>query len=153
FLQPTGSIRIGRIGNEFIIQPTQAQLEESDLDLIVAGTRTAVTMIEGFARELSETVMGDAVMFAHQQVVKVIDLIEQLRSAFGLPAKEAPEAAPVNPLKELFYQRFADEFRVRKTTSGKHERADKIKEMRERIEAEFLTPTEDKSDPPYVPEH
>src|SRR5438132_13213594 len=86
FLQPTGAIRIGRVNGEFVIQPTQAQLEESELDLIVAGTRTAVTMIEGFARELSEAVMGDAIMFAHQQVVKVIDLIEQLRSAFGKPA-------------------------------------------------------------------
>jgi len=46
FLKPTGAIRIGRIGNEFIVMPTHSQLEESDLDLVVSGTRDAITMIE-----------------------------------------------------------------------------------------------------------
>src|SRR6516165_11297265 len=51
FLRPTGSVRLGRIGNELIVMPNHSQLEESDLDLIVSGTRDAITMIEGFARE------------------------------------------------------------------------------------------------------
>src|SRR5947209_12314310 len=54
FLQPTGSIRVGRIGGEMVVMPTHSQLEESDLDLVVSGTRSAVTMIEGFAREMPE---------------------------------------------------------------------------------------------------
>src|SRR5271165_3876066 len=83
FLKPTGSIRIGRIDNEFIVMPTHSQLEESDLDLVVAGTRDAVTMIEGFAREMSEENMLSAILFAHQQVIKVVDLIEELRSKAG----------------------------------------------------------------------
>src|SRR5262249_17681937 len=48
FTKVTGSVRIGRIGNEFIVMPTVTQMEDSDLDLIVAGTRDAITMIEGF---------------------------------------------------------------------------------------------------------
>src|SRR5262245_8104865 len=62
FLQPTGSIRVGRINGEFVVLPTHAQLEESDLDLIVAGTKTAITMIEGFSREMPEDQMLQAVL-------------------------------------------------------------------------------------------
>lgn len=149
FLHPTGAIRIGRVNGQFIVMPTQSQLEESELDLIVAGTRTAVTMIEGFAREMREEEMGDAIMFGHQQIVKVIGLIEQLRTAAGLTAKEPPAPAEENPLKAIFFKRFADEFRVRKTTSGKHERAAKIDEMKARITAEFV-PEEGESK--YTPE-
>src|SRR5207247_7218604 len=50
FLKPTGSIRIGRIGNELIVMPSHSQLEESELDLVVSGTRDAITIIEGCAR-------------------------------------------------------------------------------------------------------
>ena len=63
--------RIGRIGNEFIVMPTHSQLEESDLDLVVSGTRKAITMIEGFAREMSEEHMLQGILFAHKQIVTV----------------------------------------------------------------------------------
>jgi len=138
FLKPTGSIRIGRIGNEFIVMPTHSQLEESDLDLVVAGTREAITMIEGFAREMSEENMAVAILFAHQQVVTIVDMVEELRQKAGLGPKPAPTPVPANPLVEIFRKRFLDEFKAFKQTSGKHARADKIKELRARINAEFL---------------
>jgi len=137
FLKPTGSIRIGRIGNEFIVMPTHSQLEDSDLDLVIAGTRDAITMIEGFAREMSEENMVQAIMFAHQQVVTVVDMVEELRQKAGLGPKPAAAGA-VNPLVEIFRKRFLDEFKILKQTPGKQARADKIKELRARINAEFL---------------
>src|SRR6201987_2117688 len=73
FQKVTGSVRVGRIGNELLLMPSHTQLEESDLDLIVSGTRDAVTMIEGFAREFSEENMLQAVVFAHKQVVTVVE--------------------------------------------------------------------------------
>src|SRR5207244_8572897 len=79
FLQITGSVRVGRIGGEMVLMPTHSQLEESDLDLIVSGTRKAVTMIEGFARELPEDQMLQAILFAHRYVVEVCDMVEELR--------------------------------------------------------------------------
>ena len=90
FLRPTGAIRIGRIDNEFIVLPTHTQMESSDLDLMVAGTRDAITMIEGFAREMSEDNMVQAIMFAHEQIVKIIDLTEELRGKAGLQPKVLP---------------------------------------------------------------
>src|ERR1700733_7502000 len=61
FLKPTGAVRVGRIANELVLMPTHSQLEESELDLVVAGTRDAITMIEGFAREISEENMLQAI--------------------------------------------------------------------------------------------
>jgi polyribonucleotide nucleotidyltransferase len=138
FLRPTAAVRLGRIGNEFIVMPTHSQLEESDLDLIVSGTRDAITMIEGFAREFSEENMVQAIFFAHEQIVKIVDQIEELRLKAGLGPKERPPAPAPNPLVETFRQRFYSEFRERKQTSGKQDRADKIRELRERVFSEFL---------------
>src|SRR5207245_10014784 len=75
--------------------------------------------------------------FGHQQVVMLVDMIEDLRRKAGLEPKGPPPVAPVNPLVELFQQRFFAEFRERKQTSGKHARADKIKELRDRMYDEF----------------
>src|SRR5205807_3991102 len=58
FLKITGSVRIGRIGSELVVMPTAPQMEDSDLDLIVAGTRDAITMNEDFSREMSESAMA-----------------------------------------------------------------------------------------------
>src|SRR5262249_219839 len=149
FLKPTGSVRVGRVGNELVLMPSHSQLEESDLDLVVSGTRDAITMIEGFAREMSEENMLQAILFAHQAVVRVIDLIEELRRKAGLGAKELPPPPPPNPLIALFQERFASEFRERKQIQGKQERASKVRELRDRIYQEFLP--EDR-EPEYTPE-
>ncbi len=136
FLQPTGSIRIGRINGELMVQPTHSQLEESDLDLAVSGTRQAITMIEGFAREMSEENMVQAILFGHQQIVKIIDMIRELREKTGRPPLDRPAAAP-HPLTDVFRQRFYQELAERKRTPGKQERADRVRELRERITREF----------------
>src|SRR5271156_4554356 len=117
FMGPTASVRIGRIGNELILMPTHSQLEESDLDLIISGTRDAVTMIEGFSREMSEEAMLLAIMFAHRHVVQVIDLVEELRDKAGLGKKEQAAAVTVNPAVEAVKQKYYEEFKQRKQTS------------------------------------
>jgi polyribonucleotide nucleotidyltransferase len=138
FVQPTGSVRVGRIDGEMVLMPTHSQLEESDLDLVLSGTRTAITMIEGFAREMSEPEMLQAILWGHEHIVAVVDMIEELRQKAGLGPKKLPEPPTPNPLIEEFRKRFASEFRERKLTTGKAERADSIKELRERIVAEYL---------------
>jgi polyribonucleotide nucleotidyltransferase len=149
FLRPTGSIRVGRIDNQMVILPTHSQLEESDLDLVVSGTRSAITMIEGFAREMSEENMVQAILFAHQQIVTIVDMIEELRRKAGLGPKEAAPEAPANPLVEEFRERFYGEFRERKQTPGKHDRADRIRELRERVFQQYLP---ENGEAKYTPE-
>src|SRR5262249_42044830 len=84
-----------------------------------------------------------------QHIRDIVDLIDELRQKADLGAKEYPPPVPANPLSDVFRQRFAAEFRERKLTPGKQDRADKIRELRDRIFDEFLP--EDK-EPQYSPE-
>jgi polyribonucleotide nucleotidyltransferase len=147
FLHVTGSVRVGRVRGELVLMPTYAQLEESDLDLVVSGTRDAVTMIEGFAREMPDDQMLEAILFAHRNIATVVDLVEELRRAAGMPAKLIP-ASSVNPLVQTFKDRFTAEFKERKLTPGKQDRAASIKELKERIVAEYLP---EGGEPEYKP--
>ena len=85
FLHPTAHVRVGRINNEFVLNPTQEQLEFSDIDLVVAGTRHFVNMIEVGSRELAEDVVADAIEFAHNAVIEIVGMIEELVSKAGVP--------------------------------------------------------------------
>ena len=78
FLGPIAAARVGYMNGEFILNPTVEQTRESDLDLVVAGTRDAVMMVESEAKELSEETMLAAVVFGHSQFQPVIDLIIDL---------------------------------------------------------------------------
>jgi DNA polymerase III epsilon subunit family exonuclease len=85
FLGPIGSVRIGRIDGEFVVNPTIADLERSDLDLLVAGTRDAIMMVEAGASIVPEDVMAEAILFGHRALQPLIDIQEQLRAACGKP--------------------------------------------------------------------
>src|SRR5687767_8219061 len=83
FLHPTAHVRVGRIDGQFMINPTQDQLEVSDMDLVVAGTRHFVNMIELGSREVDEDDVADAIEFGHKQVVQIVEMIEELISRAG----------------------------------------------------------------------
>jgi DNA polymerase III epsilon subunit family exonuclease len=87
FMGPVGAVRVGRINGEFVVNPTYSQLEESELDLIVSGTRDAIMMVEAGAKLLPEDVMAEAILFGHRSLQPLIDLQEQLREAVGKPKK------------------------------------------------------------------
>ncbi|HET6381602.1 MAG TPA: polyribonucleotide nucleotidyltransferase [candidate division Zixibacteria bacterium] len=87
FLGPVGAVRVGRINGEFVTNPTISQLDESDLDLVVAGTRDAIMMVEAGARILPEAVMADAIAYGQAELQKSIDLQEKLVEAAGKPKK------------------------------------------------------------------
>jgi polyribonucleotide nucleotidyltransferase len=87
FQGPVGAVRVGRIDGQFITNPTNSQLAESDLDLVVAGTRDAVMMVEAGASIVPETVMADAIAFGHAEAQKCIDLQEKLAATVGKPKK------------------------------------------------------------------
>src|SRR5687767_8029407 len=78
FMGPIGAARVGFIDGEYILNPSSQQIAEGDLDLVVAGTRDAVMMVESEAKELSEDQMLGAVMFAHRESQKVIEAIIKL---------------------------------------------------------------------------
>ena len=93
FAGPVGAVRIGRIDGEFVVNPTYSELEDSELDLIVSGTRDAIMMVEAGAKLLPEDVMAEAILFGHRALQPLIDIQEQLREAVGKP-KRAPYIEP-----------------------------------------------------------
>ncbi len=87
---PVGAVRIGRVQGEFIVNPTYQQLQESDLDLRVAGTREAVLMVECGANEVEETTMLAAIELAHREIQPLIDLQEEMQAKVGKPKSDYP---------------------------------------------------------------
>jgi len=84
---PVVGIRVARIDGEFIVYPSFEQIEQADIDLVVACSKDAIVMVEGGAEEVSEGDMVDALMYAHEQAQPIINLIEKLRAAVGKPKR------------------------------------------------------------------
>jgi polyribonucleotide nucleotidyltransferase len=150
FLKPYGGVRLGRVNGELVVMPTATQMEESDLDLVVAATRDAVCMIEGFAREIPEQEMGDAIMEAHRQCAIVIDAIDRLRAEAGLEPKALPPAVPDNPLAEELYRKYGGDYREKYLTKGKKERNAALDELKDEVKKVYLP--EGEKEPKYTPQ-
>ena len=89
---PVGSVRVGRIEDEFVINPTLVAIQdESELDLVVTGTRDAIVMVEAGADQVSEDVIVEALRLAHDEIKKLIDVQLELQRLCGKPKWEVPE--------------------------------------------------------------
>ncbi len=90
---PMAQVKVGRIDGEFVINPTIDELSKSDMDMIVAGTKSSVIMIEGEMSEISEAEMLDAIKTAHKSIAKLCEFQEELRNEYGAEKREftAPE--------------------------------------------------------------
>lgn len=102
FAGPTASVQIGLIDGQFILNPTEAQREQSDLHLTVSGTKDAVMMVEAGANEITEDVMLDAILYAHEEIKKIIAFIDEIVEAVGEPKAEYKLYLPTEELtKEI----------------------------------------------------
>ena len=99
FAGPTGAVNIGYVDGEYIVNPTEAQRKVSEMDLTVAGTKEAVLMVEAGANEVSEEVMLKAILFAHEEVKKLVEFQEMIVAEIGLPKKEFPLQLPGDDVK------------------------------------------------------
>ncbi len=80
---PIAGVQIGRLNGEFIVNPTPTQLEASELDLVVAGTKDAINMVEAGAKEVSEDIMLEAIMFGHEEIKKLVAFQEKIIAEVG----------------------------------------------------------------------
>lgn len=78
YTEAIAGVRVGKIGDDFIINPTYAQMEESELEIVVAGTKDSVVMVEGELKEVSEDVLVAAIEYAHSELIKLIDLQQEI---------------------------------------------------------------------------
>ena len=130
FEGPLASIRLGRVNGEFIPFPTQDDLEESDLDLIVSGSRDAVLMIEGFARELPEDVMADAIQQCHNYIREICDLQAELVQKVGVQPHQY-EVPPSDGVYERLREKFYADLKTAKAIIGKQDRSEASKAVAE----------------------
>ena len=137
FLGPIGSVRLGYVDGQFVVFPTQDELEASDLDLIVSGTREAIVMIEGFAREMPEDLMLEALLTAHRYIQEVCELQQELIARVQ-PVKAVYEIPPPNPLCEPLKEKYYDALREAKQVAGKQARAEAADALKEKALAETV---------------
>ena len=108
---PVGAVRIGRINGEFIVNPTFQQIDQSELDLRIAGTRDAILMVESGSEEIPEDIMIQALMFGHQSLQPMIDLQERMAAEIGKPKREVQLFPIDQTLIDQIYSRASGELR------------------------------------------
>ncbi|MBV6519669.1 MAG: polyribonucleotide nucleotidyltransferase [Candidatus Brocadia sp.] len=139
---PTGSVRVGLINNEFVINPTHTELAESAIDLVVSGTEDAVTMVEASGKEVPEEQMLDAIMFGHTFIKEIVQLQKELLTKCG------KEKQPVPPLKldmDLLHEikrKYYSEIVEKNQTPGKDARSRALHEILNQIIQEYCTEKE-----------
>ncbi len=119
---PIAAVRVGRIGGRFVVNPMTSQLAESDLNLIVAGSRDAIVMVEGGASMLPDQVLLEALFAAHEALQPLIALQEQLQRQVGKPKRTVTEAKTDGALEQQVRQLALPKLRAALATSVKQER-------------------------------
>jgi polyribonucleotide nucleotidyltransferase len=126
---PIASIRVGRVDGQWVPFPSADELERSDLDLIVSGGESAVTMIEGFAQEMSEAEMLEAIQFAHDVIRQIIDLQRELAAKVEVAKLEfIPPAG--DDLDQRLHDNYFERLKSVKQTVGKQARAEATRALK-----------------------
>jgi len=144
FHGPIAGVRMGRIGGQLVVNPMSSQYAESELQLIVAGSRDAIVMVEGGAKMLSEDVVLDALFTAHREMQKILDLQDELRKALGKPKRTVVAPAVDTVLQKRVRDVALPKIRTAMETSGKHERSDAVRQVRTDLLAALATEFPDK---------
>lgn len=131
--------RVGRVNGEFVINPTRAQLEESDIDMMIGASADSVMMVEGEMDEISEEEMIEAIKFAHEAIKLQIDAQHRLADAFGRKEVREYEEAPENEelVKRVHDLAYDKVYAVAKAGSTKQERTLAFANIKEEVKATF----------------
>src|SRR5574337_877852 len=144
FLGPIGAVRVGRIGGKLLLNPTYAQMEGSDIDMVVAGTRSAVVMLEAGADEVPEDVMVEAIEFGHKGIQPMIDMVLEL--AQELRVEKVPfQVAPPDPqLRERVNALAREGLRTLSGIAEKEEHRSRRQQLFDEVMAAFSEEPEDR---------
>lgn len=134
---PTGSVMVGRVDGKLILNPDESQREQSDLHLVVSGTKDAVMMVEAGANEVSEDDMLDAILFAHDAIKELVAFQEMIVSEIGKPKREFPLVKTGDDVKEAV-RSFAYEKAVWSfDTTEREERQNREEQVRQEVLEHF----------------
>ncbi len=137
FEGPIAGVVVGRVNNEFVINPTVEQAEKSDIHLTVAGTKDAINMVEAGAQEVPEEIMLEAIMFGHNEIKQLIEFQERIIAEIGKPKREITlyeiDKELEAEVRELCEADMLNAIQVQE----KHAREDAIKEVKNRVIAKY----------------
>ncbi len=138
FYQPVAAVRVGRVRGELIANPTFSELEESDMDLVVAGSREFVNMVEGECREVSEQDILSALQFGHEKIKQIVTLQEDMKAKLGKPKPEVT-LVPFDPdLVEAVTAIAGEKVKEVNRTSDKLEREENLDAIFDSVILELL---------------
>ncbi len=137
FQGPIASVRMGQIDGVFVPFPTQDELEDSDLDLIVSGSKEAILMIEGFSREMPEDRMVEAILECHNVIKQLCDLQIELCQKANVQKQEY-EVPPADGLLDRLRESHFAAFKTAKQTEGKQARAEAVSQLKARVKQEII---------------
>jgi polyribonucleotide nucleotidyltransferase len=129
FAGPAAAVRVGRIGGEFICNPTRGELEKSDMDIVVAGTKDAIVMVEGGADEVPEPEIVEALLFAHKCIQELIKAQEDLLSGLTIEKREVPTLVENSALTQSVFEFAKERLREAIRVSSKSERRERIQQI------------------------
>jgi polyribonucleotide nucleotidyltransferase len=136
---PIGAIRVGRIDDQFVVNPTIAQMEESVMDLRMAGSREAIIMVEAGAKEVSEELLIEALQFGHQEMQPLIDLQLEIQASLGKQKREILVTGIEAEFEEAIRARLGDQIReILVTNTDRTERNAAVDELRDEVVDSFI---------------
>lgn len=138
FSGPVAAVRVGRINNNFIINPTYSEIEEGDISLVVAGSEESIVMVEGESKEVSENDMLEALKFGHDAIKKIINAQKELLGDLGGVEKRIPEIPEVDEeLVKLVHEKSHEKVKQAVRIAEKQERQDEFDAIVEEYKENF----------------
>ena len=145
---PVGAVRVGRIDGKLVANPTFAEMEDSDLDLRMAGTKDAILMVESGAKEVSEDVMVEALLFGHESMQPIIALQEKMAAEIGKPKRKVQLFPLEADLVKSMQEQAASELdSIHDKYTGKSDNYAAIDELEDRLVEEMAAGDETRVEP------
>jgi len=137
FNGPIAGVVVGRIDGQFVVNPTVAQMEQSDIDLTVAGNKDAINMVEAGAKEVPEETMLEAIMFGHEEIKKLIAFQEKIAAEIGKEKMEVTLYQVNEELEAEIKTMCLADLNKAVQVQEKHAREDAITEVKNRVLAQY----------------
>ncbi len=136
---PSAAVRIGYIDGQYVLFPTIKQMEYATMEMVLAGHKDAINMIEDGAQEVPESVVTDAIVFGHKAIVEICGMIAELQRNAGKPKEWTPPPSQ-DQLKAELRKLYADALRKARATSGKQDRYAAVNDVYKAAKAKFVPP-------------
>jgi polyribonucleotide nucleotidyltransferase len=138
FAGPIAGVRVGRINGQLVLNPTSAQLADSDINIVVAGSKDAIVMVEGGGQVVPEEVMLEAIFFAHEGLQPILQMQSELRETSGTSRRVIPEVVEDETLKARIIEIAGGDLRQAITIAAKMERAERLRAIEQMVVSALL---------------